>query len=232
MADEFFVLGALFVILFPRASISSIQHEKLWKRYCISQGNYSVCRNSYTQLSQQMCGITDLLNFEDWGFMPISVLRQTFPVDQETKNFVRQVHNVAFSTVHPVPLRHKPSLVAISSHVLTEILDLRTAASAESPAFLEFVAGNLILPNSLLLSHRYGGHQVGSHYQCAWLYSWTPNSTLFFMKLFSQVKFPWESVYWARLKFLLSASSGVHIKRVKLMKMLGLSSGMTISYCP
>ena len=166
MADDFIFFGALFVILLPQASISSIQHEKLWKRHCISQGNYSVCRNSYTQLSQQICRITDLLNFEDWAFIPISVLRQTFPVDQETKNFVRRVHNVVFSTVHPVPCRHKPSLVAISSHVLTEILDLRTAAAAESPAFLEFVAGNLILPNSALLSHRYGGHQVGSHYQC------------------------------------------------------------------
>ena len=166
MADDLFFLVTLFVILLPQASICSIQHEKLWKRHCISQGNYSVCRNSYTHLSQQICRITDLLNFEDWAFIPVSVLRQTFPVDQETKNFVRQVHNVVFSTVYPVPFRHKPSLVAISSHVLTEILDLRTAAAAESSAFSEFVAGNLILPNSALLSHRYGGHQVGSHYQC------------------------------------------------------------------
>lgn len=99
------------------------------------------------------------MDFEDWGFMPSSVLFQVFPIDQETKNYVRRVHGAVFSTVSPVPLKHKPSLIAVSSEVLTEILDLKTSV-AESQAFVEFVAGNNVLPNSVLLSHRYGGHQV------------------------------------------------------------------------
>ena len=91
--------------------------------------------------------------------MPSSVLLQTFPVDQETKNYVRRVQGAVFSTVRPVPLKYKPHLVAVSSEVLTEILDLKTPG-AESEDFAQFVAGNNILPNSVLLSHRYGGHQV------------------------------------------------------------------------
>ena len=44
-------------------------HEKLWKRYRISRGNYSAnCRNSYTQLRPHMCRVEDLLNVKDWGF--------------------------------------------------------------------------------------------------------------------------------------------------------------------
>ena len=112
------------------------------------------------QLSHGICRIKDLLDFEDWGIMPTSVLLQVFPVDKEKKNYVRQVHGAVFSTVYPVPFRYKPSLVAASNEVLTEILDLKTSA-AELKSFVEFVAGNNILPNSVLLSHRYGGHQVG-----------------------------------------------------------------------
>ena len=92
--------------------------------------------------------------------MEKSVLLQEFVVDKETRNYVRQVHGVVFSTVRPDPLKHKPSLVAISTEVVTEILDLKTTSVSESPSFIEFVAGNYILPNSVLLSHRYGGHQV------------------------------------------------------------------------
>ena len=51
-----------------------------------------------------------------------------------------------FSVVRLFPLKYTPSLVAVSSEVLTEILDLKTP-SAESGAFAEFVAGNKILPN-------------------------------------------------------------------------------------
>ena len=111
-------------------------------------------------MSQRICRETDLLDFEQWGFMPFSVLLQSFPVDREKKNYVRQVQGAVFSTVRPIPLKYKPHLAAVSSEVLTEILDLKTLA-AESEAFVQFVAGNNILPNSVLLSHRYGGHQVG-----------------------------------------------------------------------
>lgn len=92
--------------------------------------------------------------------MDKSLLLQVFPVDKETRNYVRQVPGVVFSTVRPVPLKHKPYLVAISNEVITDILDLKTTSVSESPTFVEFVAGNKILPKAVLLSHRYGGHQV------------------------------------------------------------------------
>ena len=36
-------------------------------------------------------------------------------------------------------------------------------AVLQSPAFIDFAAGNEMIPNSIMLSHRYGGHQVKFH---------------------------------------------------------------------
>ena len=110
----------------------------LWKRYRISQGNYPAnCRNSYTQLRPHMCRIKGLLNVKDWGFMHTSVLRQACPVDQETNNFVRQVHNQEFLFYILFRLDIILTFSSISSEVLTEILDLKTTARdvTESTAF-------------------------------------------------------------------------------------------------
>ena len=59
--------------------------------------------------------------------MHTSVLRQAFPVDQETNNFVRQGHNQVFNLLYilfrlDIILPFSP----ISSEVLTEILNLKT----------------------------------------------------------------------------------------------------------
>ena len=88
-----------------------------------------------------MCRIRDLLNVKDWGFMHTSVLRQAFPVDQETNNFVRQVHNQVFLFYILFRLDIILPFSSISSEVLTEILDLKTTARdvTESTAFKEFL---------------------------------------------------------------------------------------------
>ena len=85
-----------------------------------------------------MCRIKDLLNVKGWGFMDTSVLRQAFPVDKKTNNFVRQVHNQVFNLLNilfrlDIILPFTP----ISSEALTEILDLKTTARevTESTAF-------------------------------------------------------------------------------------------------
>ncbi|KAJ7337801.1 hypothetical protein OS493_007958 [Desmophyllum pertusum] len=164
MADElfFYRFVTVFILFWPHDSTFTPRHEQIWKHHCVSLQNHSVCDiNSLLQLIQGVCRTTDLLEFSDWSFMEKSVLLQEFVVDKETRNYVRQVHGVVFSTVRPDPLKHKPSLVAISTEVVTEILDLKTTSVSESPSFIEFVAGNYILPNSVLLSHRYGGHQFG-----------------------------------------------------------------------
>ena len=163
MADELCLCRfiAIFILFLPHFFALTFINEKNWKNYCISVQDHSVCTiESFLQLAQRVCRNTDLLEFRDWTFTDKSLLFQVFPVDKETRNYVRQVQGVVFSTVRPVPLKHKPYLVAISSEVITDILDLKTTSVLESPTFVEFVAGNKILPNAVLLSHRYGGHQV------------------------------------------------------------------------
>ena len=88
-----------------------------------------------------MCRIKDLLNVKDLGSMHTSVLRQAFPVDQETNNFVRQVHNQVFNLFYvlfrlDIILPFSP----ISSEVLTEILDLKTTARDGIDNFLRILA--------------------------------------------------------------------------------------------
>ena len=73
--------------------------------------------------------------------MHTSVLRQAFPVDQETNNFVRQVHNQVFNLFYvlfrlDIILPFSP----ISSEVLTEILDLKTTARDGMDSFLRILA--------------------------------------------------------------------------------------------
>ena len=153
----FLKVVSIFLLLWPQFSILMLENKRNWKSMeCISRGNHSYCRNTF---KLTICRESDLLDFKDWDFTPSSALFQVFPIDPETRIYVRQVRDVVFSTVRPVPFKYKAYLVAVSSGVLTEILDLKTSAS-ESEAFIEFIAGNKILPNSVLLSHRYGGHHV------------------------------------------------------------------------
>lgn len=73
--------------------------------------------------------------------MHTSVLRQGFPVDQETNNFVRQVHNQMFNLLYilfrlDIILPFSP----ISSEVVTEILNLKTTARDGMDSFLRILA--------------------------------------------------------------------------------------------
>jgi len=163
MADELclFRFVTIFILSWPHSFALTFVAGKNWQHYCVSLQDNSVCTiESFLELAQRVCRSTDLLEFNDWSFTDKSLLLQVFPVDKETRNYVRQVPGVVFSSVRPVPLKHKPHLVAMSSEVITDILDLKAASVLESLTFVEFVAGNKILPNAILLSHRYGGHQV------------------------------------------------------------------------
>ena len=73
--------------------------------------------------------------------MHTSVLRQAFPVDQETNNFVKQVHDQVLNLFYvlfrlDIILPFSP----ISSEVLTEILDLKTTARDGIDNFLRILA--------------------------------------------------------------------------------------------
>lgn len=68
--------------------------------------------------------------------MHTSVLQQAFPVDQETNNFIRQVHNQVILFFILFCLHKTLPFKSISSEVFTEILDLKTSARDGIESFL------------------------------------------------------------------------------------------------
>ena len=92
-----------------------------------------------------------------WHLADAQVLLQTFPIDPDTRNFVRQVRNVLFSKVHPTPFRTPVKLAAFTPDVLANIFDLDPSV-ASTPEFVEVFSGNRVLPGAVPLAHRYGGH--------------------------------------------------------------------------
>jgi uncharacterized protein YdiU (UPF0061 family) len=67
-------------------------------------------------------------------------------------------------SVAPTPFKSRPKLVACSADVLRDLLDLDPESVTASADFLDWVAGNSVLPGTTPLAHRYGGHQV--HISC------------------------------------------------------------------
>lgn len=105
---------------------------------------------------------TDLLlkkELSDWQFSDSKLI--TLPLEITRENYVRRnVKDAIFSVVLPTPLKSKLKLVSYSEDALVSILDMDPSI-AETREFLEFVSGNKILPSSIPLAHRYGGHQFG-----------------------------------------------------------------------
>ncbi|KDR11508.1 uncharacterized protein LOC110837010 [Zootermopsis nevadensis] len=98
-------------------------------------------------------------DMNDWQFSHSKLL--TLPLDITQENYVRcNVKNSIFSVVLPTPLKTKLKLVSYSEDALVNILDMDPSVT-KTDEFLEFVAGNRILPSSVPLAHRYGGHQFG-----------------------------------------------------------------------
>jgi uncharacterized protein YdiU (UPF0061 family) len=65
-----------------------------------------------------------------------------------------------FSQVTPTLLKAQLQLVSSSHDVLENILELDPIEEG-NPIFAKFIAGNLLLPGSQTLAHRYGGYQFG-----------------------------------------------------------------------
>jgi uncharacterized protein YdiU (UPF0061 family) len=98
-------------------------------------------------------------DMSDWQFSHSKLL--TLPLDITKENYVRSnVKDSVFSVVLPTPLKTKLKLVSYSEDALVNILDMDPSVII-TDEFLEFVAGNRILPSSVPLAHRYGGHQFG-----------------------------------------------------------------------
>ncbi|XP_065338422.1 protein adenylyltransferase SelO-like [Cloeon dipterum] len=95
----------------------------------------------------------------EWSFSPSTLL--SLPLDETEENYVRgYVRNAVFSKVMPTPLEKNLQLVGTSEDALVKILDMDPSI-AETAEFVQFVAGNKILPSCTPLAHRYGGHQFG-----------------------------------------------------------------------
>ncbi|XP_072364530.1 protein adenylyltransferase SelO-like isoform X1 [Scyliorhinus torazame] len=87
-------------------------------------------------------------------------LIESFPLDPIKENYVRQVRDCIFSAVQPEPFKSAAKLVAVSKEVVEDLLDLDVSVT-ETKEFIQFVSGAQILPGSVPLAHRYGGHQFG-----------------------------------------------------------------------
>ncbi|XP_061569173.1 protein adenylyltransferase SelO-like isoform X2 [Cololabis saira] len=87
-------------------------------------------------------------------------LIDAFPVDEVDGNFVRTVKNCIFSKSTPTALTGPLRLAVVSKDVIEGILDLDINVS-QSEDFLLYASGSRLLPGSVPLAHRYGGHQFG-----------------------------------------------------------------------
>uniref|UniRef100_A0A669CUH1 Selenoprotein O n=1 Tax=Oreochromis niloticus TaxID=8128 RepID=A0A669CUH1_ORENI len=87
-------------------------------------------------------------------------LLEALPIDKVDGNFVRTVKNCIFSKSIPTPLKGPLRLAAACKDVIEGILDL-DASVTRSGDFLHYASGGRLLPGSVPLAHRYGGHQFG-----------------------------------------------------------------------
>ncbi|CAL8294045.1 unnamed protein product [Lota lota] len=87
-------------------------------------------------------------------------LIEAFPVDEVDGNYVRTVKNCVFSRSLPTPLKAPVTLAAVSKSVIEDILDLDIGVT-QTDAFLQYISGAQLIPGSIPLAHRYGGHQFG-----------------------------------------------------------------------
>ncbi|KAM8823552.1 protein adenylyltransferase SelO-like isoform 2-T2 [Spinachia spinachia] len=87
-------------------------------------------------------------------------LMEAFPIDEGKGNHARPVKNCIFSKSTPTPLKGPLRLAATSKEVIEGILDLDVAVT-RSDGFLHYASGGRLLPGSVPLAHRYGGHQFG-----------------------------------------------------------------------
>ncbi|XP_059828031.1 protein adenylyltransferase SelO-like isoform X1 [Hypanus sabinus] len=98
-------------------------------------------------------------SMDGWNLTSQKLL-DSFPLDPIRQNYVRQVRECIFSAVQPTPFKSLVTLVAVSKEVVEDILDL-DASITVTKEFIQFVSGARVLPGSIPLAHRYGGHQFG-----------------------------------------------------------------------
>ncbi|XP_062297595.1 protein adenylyltransferase SelO-like [Scomber scombrus] len=117
-------------------------------------------QSQHTFKSRWNMSAANLIQDLDQFTVSCKKLMDAFPIDEVDGNFVRTVKNCIFSKSIPTPLKGPLKLAAVSKDVIEGILDLDTAVT-QSDDFLHYASGGRLLPGSIPLAHRYGGHQFG-----------------------------------------------------------------------
>ncbi|XP_071941976.1 protein adenylyltransferase SelO, mitochondrial-like [Antedon mediterranea] len=110
----------------------------------------SFCNSSHSNMTATL----ETLNFDNLAL-------RSLPIDEEKRNFTRQVRGACFSKVSPTAVADDPELVAYSEDVLTGLLDL-PESELRRDDFAEYFSGNKLLPGCDPAAHCYCGHQFGS----------------------------------------------------------------------
>jgi len=98
-------------------------------------------------------------SLQEWSFSDPKLT--SLPLDENEVDLRRShIIGAIFSKVDPTPFKTDLKLVAYSEDALKDILDFDPEVT-KKPGFVEWVAGSLVLPGSIPLAHRYGGHQFG-----------------------------------------------------------------------
>ncbi|XP_038654093.1 protein adenylyltransferase SelO-like isoform X4 [Scyliorhinus canicula] len=119
-----------------------------WSHYFANADNLGYSQINHKRISLELWKLTS------------QKLIESFPLDPIKENYVRQVRDCIFSAVQPEPFKSAVKLVAVSKEVVEDLLDLDVSVT-ETKEFIQFVSGAQILPGSVPLAHRYGGHQFG-----------------------------------------------------------------------
>ncbi|XP_038654091.1 protein adenylyltransferase SelO-like isoform X2 [Scyliorhinus canicula] len=118
-----------------------------WSHYFANADNLGYSQINHKRISLELWKLTS------------QKLIESFPLDPIKENYVRQVRDCIFSAVQPEPFKSAVKLVAVSKEVVEDLLDLDVSVT-ETKEFIQFVSGAQILPGSVPLAHRYGGHQL------------------------------------------------------------------------
>ena len=94
--------------------------------------------------------MTKIRSMSDWSFSDPKLA--SLPLDPEPRNYVRQVGGAVFSCVPPTPWTTPPVLVSHSQEAL-DLLDMEQEIT-KTKEFLDWVAGNVVLPGSIPMAHR------------------------------------------------------------------------------
>lgn len=136
--------------VFRRVGVDKLREVN--NRSCSGRGGVYNTRPTEMAESSRNLATLETLNFDNLAL-------RSLPIDAYEDNVQRQVKGACFSKVTPTPVKN-PTLVAYSASAMA-LLDLPESEIQRSE-FVEYFAGNKILPGSETAAHCYCGHQFGN----------------------------------------------------------------------